>query len=101
MADPWEHPPAWATGPDCFESEQHRERVMFQWWLRTDGRMPAYQWGHLSALADAIEEFQSYHRLLLNPELTRLHTDLVRLMAWCEDQIRTAEARCPGARQRH
>lgn len=101
MADPWKDTPAWANGPDCFENEPHRESVLARRWILTDGRIPAYQWGHLSALADAVEEFQSYHRLLLNPELTRLHTELVRLMAWCEDQLRRAEAEQSGARHPH
>ncbi len=52
--------PAWATGPDCFESATHRKQVESDRWHPADEAIHAYELGNLHRLANLIDEFRDF-----------------------------------------
>jgi hypothetical protein len=68
--------PAWAIGPDCFESDEQRRDVERNRGREADNLINAYCLGDLHVLANALERFQQDHRLLYREELRALHHQL-------------------------
>lgn len=78
--------PVYATGPDCFENEDHRESVETDRFIAADDTVPAYLVGDLHLLANAIERFQTHHRLLFKPDLDDLHGKLAEIINWADER---------------